>query len=272
MLSLFLGMFSPMIKATELRLYVLECGYFDMREWAPFEALFGVPKSAVELAGLANPCFLIRNGDKTLLWDAGLPDETPAEYVSAAEGVLAKMPIKLIDQLESLGISDGRVDYLAISHLHSDHVGNWRLFSNSKVLVQAKEWHAATEASGRVGHDEAAVKGLAEFDQLTLLEGDVDVFGDGAVKLILAPGHTPGSQFLVVNLIEYGPVIISGDVLHFREELESGILPTFNFSQALAKESIKKMLQYQEALGAELWIQHDPIQHQERKLSPAYYR
>ena len=44
---------------------------------------------------------------------------------------------------------------------------------------------------------------------LTFIDGDHDIFGDGSVRLIYAPGHTPGHQALLVNLENTGPVIVS---------------------------------------------------------------
>lgn len=52
-----------------------------------------------------------------------------------------------------------------------------------------------------------------------VIDGDHDVFGDGGVRLILTPGHTPGHQVPFVQLPKTGPVILSGDLYHFPEEL-----------------------------------------------------
>ena len=39
---------------------------------------------------------------------------------------------------------------------------------------------------------------------LQLIDGDTDVFGDGSVTLVSRPGHTPGSQSLLVHLKNSG--------------------------------------------------------------------
>ena len=46
---------------------------------------------------------------------------------------------------------------------------------------------------------------LRDADRL-ILDGDHDVFGDGRVRLISAPGHTPGHQVLFVDLDWTGPL------------------------------------------------------------------
>ena len=90
--------------------------------------------------------------------------------------------------------------------------------------------------------------------------------------LISTPGHTEGHQVLVIKLREYGPVILSGDAIHFAEELEHHIFPTFNASAEQSAATVKTLLELETALGGELWIQHDPVQHQKRKIAPDYYR
>ena len=66
-----------------------------------------------------------------------------------------------------------------------------------------------------------------------ILDGDHDVFGDGAVVIKSTPGHTPGHQSLYVNLPESGAVVLSGDL--YRETmgipscLTSNMEPTHRF-------------------------------------------
>lgn len=260
-------------KPADLRLYVLDCGYMDMKDWPQFQQLYGVPETAVAIPAQANPCFLIINGDRSLLWEAGLPDATPREPTVSEFGVKFSMPNKLKSQLESLGVPPGELDYFAISHLHFDHVGNWPYFKNVETLLQRKELTAATRpGQDSIGYDAIIIEGISNFKKLTLLDGDHDVFGDGLVTLISSIGHTEGHQALVVKLVEYGPVIISGDAIHFAEELEHHILPTFNHSAEQSESTLKRLLELESTLNGELWIQHDPVQHQQRKMAPEFYR
>ena len=50
------------------------------------------------------------------------------------------------------------------------------------------------------------------------VEGDRDVFGDGAVTLISTPGHTSGHQSLLVNLEQTGWVVLAGDAMQVKEQ------------------------------------------------------
>jgi glyoxylase-like metal-dependent hydrolase (beta-lactamase superfamily II) len=261
------------LHAGDLRLYVLDCGYMDMQGFAQFEELYGVPETAVTIPGQANPCFLITNNGQSLLWESGLPDATPREPTPSAFGVNFEMPNKLKAQMEALGVPPANLDYFAISHLHFDHIGNGAYFKHVKTLLQLAEWAAANRPGEKnIGYDNKATYQFKEYEKLILLAGDHDVFGDGLVTLISAPGHTEGHQVLVIKLREYGPVILSGDAIHFTEELQHHILPTFNASAKQSEATLKTLLELETALGGELWIQHDPVQHQKRKMAPDFYR
>jgi N-acyl homoserine lactone hydrolase len=64
--------------------------------------------------------------------------------------------------------------------------------------------------------------------QVQLVDGDTDVFGDGSVTLVSTPGHTPGHQSLLVHLKNSGFIILSGDVAHTEENFKKGIVPSLN--------------------------------------------
>lgn len=255
-----------------LRLYVLECGYMDMVQWSGFESFYGVPKSAVEVPAQANPCFLIINNGKSLLWDAGLSDLTPKEPAMSDLGVEFSMPITLQEQLALLNSPLESLNYFAISHLHFDHVGNWQYFKDTETLLQEAELQGALVSDeNNIGYVNDIIEGIAAFKNLTLLQGDHDVFGDGLVTLLSTPGHTAGHQSLIVKLANYGSVIISGDAIHFSEEREHHFYPAFNTSKEESQASLNRLLALEMALKGELWVQHDPIQHAKRKLAPNFY-
>ena len=57
------------------------------------------------------------------------------------------------------------------------------------------------------------------------LARDRDVFGDGSVTILSAPGHTPGHQSLLVLLTRTGALVLSGDAVHFRTTGSTGACP-----------------------------------------------
>ena len=103
-----------------------------------------------------------------------------------------------------------------------------------------------------------------------ILEGEHDVFGDGTVRIIPAPGHTPGHQMLLVNLAEEGLVMLSGDLYHFRESRADRRVPSLNVDAAQTLASMERIEQLLTETGAQLWIQHDMAGFLERSGTPAH--
>ena len=99
-----------------------------------------------------------------------------------------------------------------------DHAGNANHFAASTVLLGARE-HAYAFSPNLRGpyrpRDYAALR-----DSRTILVDDRhDVFGDGSVVVVAAPGHTPGHQVLVLTLPDQQPQILVGDAVYAPEDL-----------------------------------------------------
>ena len=113
--------------------------------------------------------------------------------------------------------------------------------------------------------------GALETAETLILDGDHDVFGDGSVVIKSAPGHTPGHQVLFVDLAEYGPVVLSGDLYHFPESRALKRVPTFNFDAEMTLEAMDRVEDFLIETGARLWIEHDIAENALLEKSPAYY-
>jgi glyoxylase-like metal-dependent hydrolase (beta-lactamase superfamily II) len=77
------------------------------------------------------------------------------------------------------------------------------------------------------------------------------------VIVLRTPGHTPGHSSLLIRLAQMGPVILSGDAVHFRENYDTDGVPIFNYDRAQTIASIQRMKQIVSNLKATLIIQHD---------------
>src|SRR5207248_2299630 len=100
---------------------------------------------------------------------------------------------------------------------------------------------------------------------------EYDVFGDGAVILKSAPGHSPDHQVLFLKLPKTGPVLLSGDLWHYPEERSLNRYPATEFNLEQTKASRQKIDAYLKKTGAQLWIQHDFTGNAKLKKAPAYY-
>ena len=106
---------------------------------------------------------------------------------------------------------------------------------------------------------------------LQLIDGNTDVFGDGSVILVSTPGHTPGSQSLLVHLKNSGFIILSGDVVHLEGNFEKSVVPSLNTNRAESIASMEKIRQLIGTYEATLFINHDKKQTGKLKLLPAFY-
>ncbi len=194
-------------------------------------------------------CYVIRRGTEVMVWDTGyLPGSVP----NATNKPLA-------DLLKQINVNAEDVKFVGISHFHADHTGQLAPLKNATLLIGKGDWDGITATPPMGG---ANVKGFAEWiaekRKVEPLTGDKDVFGDGSVMILRSPGHTPGHSLLLVRLKEMGPVLLSGDAVHFRENYELEGVPSFNYDRAQTIASIQRMKQIEKNLKATVIIQHDP--------------
>jgi glyoxylase-like metal-dependent hydrolase (beta-lactamase superfamily II) len=158
-----------------------------------------------------------------------------------------------------MNINADDVKYVGISHFHADHTGQLVALKNATLLIGKGDWDGITANPPMGG---ANAKGFAEWiaekRKVEPQSADKDVFGDGTVMMLRAPGHTPGHSILLVRLKEMGPVLLSGDAVHFLENYDYEGVPGFNFDRAQTIASIQRIKQMQKNLKATLIIQHDP--------------
>ena len=193
-------------------------------------------------------CYLIKHGDEYMVWDTGF-----------APGTNPNAPkVGIADRLKELKVTPEQVKYVGISHFHGDHTGQLGPFTNATLLIGKGDWDGVTAPTPMQGANVAGFKSwIDEKRKVEPLTGDKDVFGDGSVIVLRTPGHTPGHSSLLVKLREMGPVLLSGDAVHFRENYESGGVPWFNFDRAATVASIERMKQIVANLKAIVVIQHD---------------
>lgn len=260
-----LAMAAPV--SAEVRLYVFDCGSLVLDEVTEF----GLGNNETPVRELFVPCYLIEHPQGRLLWDAGLPINLAGrDLVEVEPGMQARYDAPLTNQLEVLGLSPQDIDLVAFSHMHFDHTGAANLFTSSHLLIQDTEYRAAFVDRNPVFVPELYLD--LKDNERTLLCGDHDVFGDGSVTIIAAPGHTPGHQALLLRLEQTGPVLLSGDLYHFRASRRLRRVPVFNTSAEETLQSMDKVEALLEREGAALWIEHDKTFAGTLDLAPAFYR
>ena len=193
-------------------------------------------------------CYLVKHGDDYLLWDTGHGMATP--------NVAPK--VSLVDQLAQLKVTPEQIKFVGISHYHGDHIGQAASFPKSTLLIGKGDWDELTAPKPREGANPAPlahwVKGEGKVEAVPL---DKDVFGDGTVIMLNTPGHTPGHHSLLVKLPQMGAVLLSGDLMHFRENYDSNGVPTFNTDRSQTLASLDRVKKIAAGAKATVIIQHD---------------
>ena len=212
----------------------------------------------------------------TLLWDGGLPSATA--NVSGWQkdpntGVQVRLQQTLQNQLLTmdLGFDLTSVEYAAFSHIHYDHVGVANELTNATWLVQRGDYDVVATNASVPAFDPALLSKIKE-RPTKVLDGDHDVFGDGSVRLISATGHTPGHQVLYLELADFGPLVLSGDLYHFRLSRSQRRVPTFNVDKALTLTAMDKVEALVADTQATFWIQHDAALFATLTLAPDFYQ
>jgi N-acyl homoserine lactone hydrolase len=256
------------VAAADVRLYALDCGHASFKDMGMFSDTGEYDGQPGEIA---DPCFVIRHPKGVLLWDTGLGDKFAAtkEGVDVLPGIHVSVSITLIDQLHSLALTPKDVSYMAFSHFHFDHTGNANEFADAVWILNKTELAAAISTAPPSGVVAETFSGYRTA-KTQMIEGDYDVFGDGTVRILRAPGHTPGHQVLELKLQKSGTVILSGDLYHSRANREFMRVPVVNVNRADTLASMGRIEKIVKNTKARLIVQHDPQDFQALPKFPAY--
>ncbi|MER6176833.1 MBL fold metallo-hydrolase [Streptosporangium sp. NPDC001681] len=152
-------------------------------------------------------CYLLRDAaGRTVLVDTGIgPGDSPASSWAPVPGALGT-------ELARVGTAPEEVAAVVITHLHSDHasgavVAGAPAFPNARYVLQRAEIDAAAETV--LDH---VVRPLGE--RVQVVDGGAEVLP--GIRVLLAPGHTPGHQ-----IVQVGDLLLTGDVVLHPVQLEN---------------------------------------------------
>lgn len=205
-----------------------------------------------------------------MAWDTGLPGFvwwSPWGYSKG--GIHARVGFRYEKQLEALGLKPRDVRYVGFSHLHFDHTGNAGKFPEATWIVSEKEGAWALQEETPPGVYARSLRLLPKVKRRNAVD-DLDVFGDGSVKLVSAPGHTPDHFSLLVNLKNSGPLLLVGDLYHLEESREKKLMPIYNTDREETLRSMERIESAAKTLKAKVVIGHDPKQFDSMPAFPGY--
>ena len=182
-------------------------------------------------------------------WGPGLRERYGATGFTREDAVDA--------QLERLGYRCADVTHVVYSHLHLDHAGGMEHFPDALHVGQHDElrhawWPDRWTARGYALADYLPARGFEYLE----LSGDADLFEDGSLRVISLPGHTPGSQGLVVDLPQRGRVAFVGDAAHLREQVSADVPQVSDWNVQAKLQSYQRLRALQRA-GVDVFLSHD---------------
>ncbi len=253
---------------SSVRIYVFDCGKLDIPDTTPYQ----LKREDIATNVMSVPCFLIAHPKGTLMWDVGaVPDSAIPAGGTGTLRVYGTSNKPLRGQLAAIGYAPSDITYISFSHFHWDHVGNANMFASATWLVRAKEREVMFSDPPSPRTEPQNFSALKASKTVLISGGDYDVFGDGAVVIKSAAGHSPDHQVLFVKLARTGPVVLSGDLYHYPEERKLNKIPTTEFDPKQTVASRAAIEAFLKQTGAQLWIQHDFNGTVKLKKSPEYY-
>ncbi len=162
--------------------------------------------------------WLVTDGKTRILVDSGMPSAAEVKARLKIDGVGGGHE-SLRAALAEVGTTPDAIDLVVPTHLHFDHAWNLDLFPKACVVIQRDEvFHAIDPAATqRIYYFKETVIALLQRkrpSEFRLVDGDIDLM-DG-IRLIKAPGHTPGMQVVVVTTAKGKAALVSDLGDHYR--------------------------------------------------------
>lgn len=147
---------------------------------------------------------IIDHPDGRVLVDTGLTQLHP---------LVADMDPRLTPLSAQAGFDPASIDIVVNTHLHFDHCGGNHLFSGRPIYVQRQELDDARSEDDYTIREWVDPPGV----QYVPVDGAYEVLP--GVRLVPTPGHTRGSQVVVIGTGER-PVVVCGDTAVFFADLD----------------------------------------------------
>ena len=239
----------PAAAAAKLSLARLDCGTATIKN---FDKFFSDKPGLYESAprDITDSCYLIRHGDRELIWDTGFHAAWKGQTHDLGE-LTVRVDKTLAEQLAQVGLKPADIDIVGISHMHSDHTGQAAEMPQAELVIGKGDFDRT------MGKDDPFGPWRKDSAKLKAVTADTDVFGDGSVVALHLPGHTPDHLALLVKLAS-GPVLLTGDLYHSREAREKRGVPPFNTSREETLQSMDKFEKLAKETRAKVIIQHEP--------------
>ena len=263
---------------TATKLHVLDCGSMSCDlTWLLLKPGRSIRPRAerdkpVEWYPCTTHAVVVETPDGTMLWDTSCPRDWEERWVPT--GLHEFFPYdrvteeQYLDQrLAQLNLGPENLDFVVFSHLHFDHAGNAKMSDGNgpRLVVNDKEqdWAFGFDGAFNGAHLRSDYEGL----RFETVSGDTEFLP--GVTLIEAPGHTPGTMALRVDLADEGTMIFTSDAVYMGDSYGPPATPAAivnDLSQWYA--SVEKLRGIAEQSNANVIFGHDAEQLWSLRRSP----
>ncbi|KAF1937130.1 Metallo-hydrolase/oxidoreductase [Clathrospora elynae] len=285
--------------------HALSCGHFSLPEYqfvhpVSQEARRTVPSLAFYIQHLHPDT----SKQTRIVFDLGLRKDVKRYAQPIQRHIKTRQPMTtnpdVIQSLASGGLQPEDIDYVIYSHVHWDHIGEPRDFPTSTFVVGhgAHSLLNGTSSSLRGGHSffesdllpegraielsDPLVQTLEKHNSSTAA-GDInfegswrahgalpqtlDLFNDGSLLVVNAPGHLPGHINLLARTSDNRQIYMAGDACHDRRLLTGektigewndaqGHVCCIHSDRKQAEETIERIRKLEKE-GVEIILAHD---------------
>lgn len=223
---------------------------------------------------LACRCLLVKDGDRTILFEAGIgaffsPEMRDRYGVQEAEHMLLR-------NLAAIGVQPEDIDVVVLSHLHFDHAGGVLaahregaaaelVFTNANYVVGEEAWQRAISP-----HSRDRKSFIPDLQPLLEATGRLErVVGDRSetlgddYRLHKSDGHTPGMLLAEVcgeegTTEDRGPIVFCADLIPGVPWVRRAITMGYDRFPELLIDEKTALLDDLVARSGRLFFTHDP--------------
>ncbi len=144
----------------------------------------------------------------------------------------------ILKELKTLNIKPQDIKHILLTHHDVDHIGNLALLEGE---TGAKVWASKEDIPYICGEkNREGIKRLVSIIMRVKKPGNINSYPEdqkiGDIKVIPAPGHTPGHVCLL-----YNDVLFAGDLIRTSKGQVGPMSSFMNWNTDLSKESAKKV-------------------------------
>lgn len=147
------------------------------------------------------------------------------------------------NQLQRIGIETESISKIIITHLHIDHVGGFKYFPNTPILVNEKEWETKDSAFPELFPSNLNMQALKLESKYESFENCHYLTKNQDLIMIHTPGHTRGHTSIALLSDDNRVYLFGGDVAYSSDRLLNKIFSSTIKDEKENRESCSKIIE-----------------------------